>query len=607
MPSAGEAGCCIGDYALIGDCRTAALVSRGGSIDWLCLPDFSSPSIFAALLDPQHGGACHVRPRDRFRVRRRYVDGTAVLETHFTTDTGSVRLLDLLPVQDGMRPMRPMRELLRVVDGVAGVVDMDVRLDLRPDYARCRVTPRRRGRLGWTYTWRNEILIANTDMDLNDAGGSLAGNVSVAAGQRRYLCLAYTKGDPAIIPPLGSDADRRLAETIEWWREWSGRCRNDGPFDAEVVRSMVTLKLLSYAPSGAIVAAPTTSLPEAPGKGRNWDYRYCWLRDAGLTNQALVSLGYHDEARSFLGWLLHATRLTWPRLQVLYDVFGRTRLDEHELPHLAGHCNSPPVRIGNAAHRQRQLDVYGEVVTAAAAVAGAGKRFDAVDCRMLAGFGDVVCQQWREPDSSIWEIRGPPRHYTFSKVMCWAALDRLLKLHACGAITLAFRRLDRFRSERAAIEETIELRGFNAALGSYTGELDGDRVDASLLLMACIGYRNAGDARMRTTYDLIQRRLGHHGLLDRYERNVDGMEGAEGTFGICSFWAIDNLAKRGEVDEAERQLRHMLTFANDLGLYAEEIEAESGAPLGNFPQAFTHVGLINAAMALEAARQKGRA
>ena len=524
-----------------------------------------------------------------------------MLETDFTTESGSARLLDLMPIDDGGRSLRPMREVLRAIEGMVGSVEIEVRLDVQPDYARRHPRPRKRGRLGWAYVWGDEVLAVRSDIELRLEGDALVGTVVLGAGERRYLSLAYTKSDPAILPPLQQHAEERIADTIHWWREWAARCRYTGPYRDQVVRSVVTLKLLTYALSGAIVAAPTTSLPEAIGKGRNWDYRYCWLRDAGLTTQALLATGYREEAMAFLGWMLHATRLTWPELQVMYDVFGRTRLDEHELAHLAGYAASRPVRVGNDAYRQRQLDIYGEVVTAAhAALAGNG-RLDNESARMLAGLGDVVCRQWQESDSSIWEVRGPLRHYTFSKVMCWAALDGLLKLHDDGTIALAPAKVEAFGRERAAIEQAIERRGFNAAIGSYASVLDGDKVDASLLLMACIGYKDADDPRMRATYDRIHQRLGRNGLLYRYER-FDGIDGVEGAFGICGFWAIDNLAKRGDLDAAERRFQHMLTHANDLGLYAEEIDIASGAALGNFPQAFTHVGLINAAVAIEQAR-----
>jgi GH15 family glucan-1,4-alpha-glucosidase len=586
----------IGEYGLIGDCRTAALVSRDGAIDWLCLPDFSSPAVCARLLDPDKGGCFFIRPTTSFEVSRRYLEGTAVLQSDFRTDTGTLRLTDFFPIHDGLRPMRPMRELVRLVEVLDGVVELECGLDLRPDFGRRRPRVRRRGALGWIYDWGSEALFVRGDLEPG-------ARVRLAAGERRSVALGYVRNDPAILPPIADEARDSLAQTVDWWRRWSGRCRYRGAHEAEVRRSLITLKLLNYALSGAVVAAPTTSLPEQPGGTRNWDYRYCWLRDAGLINQALVSLGYLDEARAYLDWLLHATRLTRPELRVLYDVFGRTPRRERVLAHLAGFAGNRPVRIGNAAAAQRQLDVYGDVVNAAFAVAEAGGCLDRGDQRMLRDFGLVVCRQWNEPDSGIWEIRCEQRHYTFSKVMCWVALDRLLKLQASGALRMPLRMREAFAGTRAEIEAAIEARGFNEKLGAYVGVLDGDRVDAALLLIACLGYREAQDRRVQQTLALLQARLACDGLMYRYERGYDGHPEPEGAFGICSFWAIDALAKAGRVDEAARSFEHLLGFANDLGLYGEEIDPASGAALGNFPQAFTHVGLINAALAIEAARR----
>jgi GH15 family glucan-1,4-alpha-glucosidase len=590
----------IQDYALIGDCRTAALVSRNGSIDWLCLPHYSSPSIFAHLLDARRGGRFSIHPIGPFRTRRQYPGETPALATEFHTDSGSARVIDVLPVVDGSLGPEPTREILRVVEGMSGEVDLDIDIEPRPDYGRRTPTIRHGPRLGWRYGWSNEFLAVRTDAELERQGDALRGRMRVHAGQRRYVSLSYSQADPGVLSLLGDPADHRLERTVEWWRDWSKTCSYRGPYRDAVLRSALTLKLLSFSLSGAIIAAPTTSLPEALGGERNWDYRYCWLRDAGLTMHALIGLGFYGVARQFLHWLLHATRLTWPELQIMYDVYGLTRLRETELSHFAGYRGSRPVRIGNGAYSQRQLDVYGEVVFAADAYVAGGGTLEPVERRMLAGFGQVVCRQWREPDHGIWEMRGPPRHHTFSKMMCWLALDRLLALDRKGAVSLGSL-AEPFRRERQAIAEAIEQKGFNPEISSYVSELGGNQVDASLLLMACFGYKPANDPRVVSTYERIWQRLGRNGLLYRYERDVDGLRGDEGTFGICSFWAAHYLACRGDVGGAKRLFEHVLSFANDVGLFAEEIHPETGDALGNFPQAFTHVGLINAALAIEQA------
>ncbi|HEX2135904.1 MAG TPA: glycoside hydrolase family 15 protein [Microvirga sp.] len=596
-PTGADAPPGIGDYALIGDCRTAALVSRTGSIDWLCLPHFSGPSALAALLDPARGGRFAIRPAQTFRCSRRYIPGTAVLETTFRTSEGTARVTDLMPMVVADGALEPMREVLRIVEGVDGEVAFDVSVELRPDYARARPRIGCRGALGWACTWRDELFLVQCEAPLEIArdGAALSGRFVVGAGDRISASLGYTKGDVGVIAPLGGHASRRLAATVRWWQGWSSRCRYDGPYRDAVVRSAVTLKLMAYALSGAVIAAPTTSLPEAPGSDRNWDYRYCWLRDAALTMRAFTGLGYRDEAAAFLHWLLHATRLTWPKLQVLYDVYGRTNLKEERLDHLSGYRASRPVRVGNEAHSQVQLDVYGEVVAAAYDFVVSGGSLQADEAKLLAGFGETVCREWRQPDHGIWEIPGAKRHYTVSKALCWVALNALLDLHERSLV-----RVDaaRFRRERDAIAEVVESRAFSAALGGYVGELDGDRPDAALLLLGCLGYKDPGDPRMRATFDLIQRRLGQDGLLLRYEAGYDGLGSREGAFGVCSFWAVDNLVTRGDLAAARATFEHVLSFANDVGLFGEEIDPATGAALGNFPQAFTHVGLINAAMAL---------
>ncbi len=593
----------IEDYGIIGDCRTAALISREGTIGWLCLPDFSSPSVFAEIVDRWAGGVFLIRPREVFTVERRYIDETPVLETTFKTARGAVRIIDTVAVVDGVETLQPMREILRLIEGLSGEIELEIRIDPRPNYGRTKPHIKHHGPLGWCFSWSNELLMVRSDIDLQQMGDALHAFVRIPAGARICLSLPYVKGDLGVLPPLGRDADERLERTLEWWQSWANGCSYDGPYKQAVLRSALTLKLLSFSLSGAIVAAPTTSLPEAIGAERNWDYRYCWLRDAGLTMQAFIGLGLQDDARSFLSWLLHATRLTWPELQVMYDVYGRTRLEEKELDHLEGYRGSRPVRIGNGAHSQHQLDVYGEIVFAADAYIDGGGTLEPVECRMLTGFGKVVCKKWREADHGIWEMRGAPRQHTFSKVMCWLALDRLLKLdkkHVLSLGTLA----EEFRRERAAIADVIEQRGFNSRSESYVSELDGNAVDASLLLMPCVGYRSADDPRVASTYERVWQRLGRAGLLYRYESDCDASESHEGTFGICSFWAVHHLACRGDIKEAKRLFEHVLSFANDLGLFAEEIDPETGSALGNFPQAFTHVGLINAAVAIERAAKR---
>jgi GH15 family glucan-1,4-alpha-glucosidase len=595
----------IGDYAIIGDCRTAALVSKDGSIDWLCFPHFSGPSVFAALLDHGQGGRFRIRPEGRFRSRRRYHGATAVLETVFETPTGAARLIDAMPVVSDTGALHPLREVLRTIEGIEGAVSFEVLWSPRPNYARASPLIRSRGALGWSCAWMDELFLlrAEAPLNLSPDGKAVIGRIRVEAGQTIRFSLCYAKGDVAVIAPLGREADARLRATLAWWQSWSGQCMYDGPHRDAVIRSAVTLKLMTFALSGAVLAAPTSSLPEWIGAERNWDYRYCWIRDAALTMRAFTGLGFQSEAASFLQWLLHATRLTWPKLQVMYDIYGRTSLRERELEHLSGYRASRPVRIGNGAYQQVQLDVYGGVLFAALDYVEKGGELQDDEARLLVGFGETVCKQWRDPDSGIWEIRGPKRHYTFSKVMCWTALDSLLKLKDRGCLHVD---VETFRRERDEIETVIESRGFNEALGSYVRELDGDRLDASLLLMGCLGYKHPDDARMRATFDRIQERLGRNGLLYRYDEGSDHLPSREGAFGICSFWAIDNLGRRGDAEAAERAFQHILSFSNDVGLFAEEIDPATGELLGNFPQAYTHVGLISAAMALAKDRKKER-
>jgi GH15 family glucan-1,4-alpha-glucosidase len=589
----------IGDYAVIGDCRSAALISRAGSLDWLCLPRFDSPAVFAALLDRRRGGCFSVRPTGEYESSRRYVGDTNVLETTFRTGAGTLRLLDLMPVTseaEKRRELWPNHQVLRQVECLDGEVEVDVLCDPRPGYG--RTTPRAEDRGAFGFRFREEPgILLRSELPLAplapDRSG-IGGQATLRAGERRYLSLTFNLEEPAVVPPFGEAAERKIEQTLRWWEKWSGRCRFEGPYRDHVVRSALTLKLMTYAPSGAIVAAPTTSLPETMGGERNWDYRYCWLRDASLTLRGLMDLGYPAEAEAFLNWLFHAIRLTAPDARIMYDVFGESRLPERELDHLEGYAGSRPVRIGNEAADQFQLDTYGEVVDAAFQYVERGGRLDRDMAELMVGLGETACERWREPDEGIWEVRGGRRHHTYSKAMCWVALDRLVRFHEGGHLEAP---VDRFSSVRDEIRAEIEARGYNEEIGSYVSVFDGDDLDASLLLLRIYGYAEPGADRMVSTCERIYERLGAGPLLHRY-RGDDGLPGEEGAFGIASFWGVEARARQGDVARARADFERLCGHANDVGLFAEEIDPGTGAALGNFPQAFTHVGLISAALTL---------
>jgi GH15 family glucan-1,4-alpha-glucosidase len=591
----------IDDYALIGDCRSAGLISRDGSLDWLCLPRFDSPSIFAAVLDAKNGGRFLVRPVGEFRTERRYLANTNVLETVFRTPTGACVLRDLMSVsseEDKRAHLTPEHEVLRELEGLEGEVEVEILYDPRPDYARVRPLLEQRGALGLRCEVDGASLTLRSELPLELADGDRCarGVARIRSGEHRYLSLTYSAEAPAVVPLLGEAARGRIERTVRWWQEWANRCTYNGPYREAVVRSALALKLMTYAPSGALVAAPTTSLPETIGGVRNWDYRYCWLRDASFTLRALFALGYREEAEAYTGWLLHATRLTWPELHVLYDVFGEARLPEQELPHLEGYAGSRPVRIGNDAQGQLQLDVYGEVINGAARLLDRGGRFDRDTSRMLDGLGRTVCRRWREPDEGIWEGRSGRFHNTHSKVLCWVALDRLIVMHEAGYLEVS---VDLFRKERDEIRKEIEARGYNERIGSYTRTFDGEEMDASLLTLPLYGYIEGKHPRMRSTCARIHEKLARDELVYRYETGTDdGLPPGEGAFGLCSFWAVECVAHGGNVEGATRTFEQLLPYANDVGLFAEEIDPDTGAALGNFPQAFTHIGLINAALTL---------
>lgn len=590
----------IEDHAAIGDGRSAALVDREGRVSWLAWPALDSPSLLAGLLDPERGGYLRVAPPAARSTGRAYMDGSNVLVTRFETPSGALRVVDFMDVardEDLRRGLLPEHELLRIAECAAGEVEVAIEADLRPGYGAARRVLRDAGALGIRLERKSELVTLRATVPLAiSADGIVRGGARLREGESLVVSLAYDAEAPAALPPL-EDARDALRRTLRAWREIAACVRYDGPWREEVVRSVLVLSLLTYAPSGAIVAAPTTSLPEAPGGALNWDYRYCWLRDAALTVRALHGAGCMRAAEAFSAWLLHTTRLTRPELRVLYDVYGRPPPPERELPHLAGHGGARPVRVGNAAADQRQLDVYGEVVDAVAQAVRRGARLDRETQAMLRGFGEVVCERWREPESGIWEPRGPPRMRTHSLALGWIALTRLLELHARGV--LARLPVERFERERDEIRRVVDARGYSERLGSYVAELDGGEVDAALLLLGWYGYAAPSSPRMRGTWRAVRRRLSPApGLLYRYEPSR--AEG-EGAFGICSAWAVEHLARGGgPLEEAIAWLEALLSHANDVGLFAEEIDPATGAARGNFPQAFTHVGVVSAVLSIDA-------
>ena len=591
-------GARIGDHAVIGDGRSAALVARDGTIDWLCWPRFDSPAVLARLLD-RRGGAFATAPVGPFRVARRYLPGTNVLETRFAAPGAELTLLDCMPVAEeetSARALLPERELLRIARCERGEVELEVSLDARPGFGKAPRRWRDAGELGFQLRTGRELFVLRAEPRLAlGPDGGVAGCVRLRAGQSARFSLTHATEAPAVLPPLGARAEEALARTVALWRAWAGRIHYQGPFREAVIRSALVLKLLAYAPSGAILAAATTSLPEQLGGALNWDYRYCWLRDASLTARALFGLGFDEEAQAFAGWLLHSTRLTRPALGVLYDVYGRPSPPERALD-LEGYAGSRPVRVGNAARGQLQLDVYGEVVDAAAQLVRRGIALDRETGRMLASFGRYVCEHWREPDEGIWEPRGGRHQQTYSKVLCWVALDRLLELQRGGHLVRADPQ--RLARERDRIRDAVEREGWSEELQSYTQTFGGREVDAALLRLSWYGYLPPSSPRMRSTARRVQQELGAgRGLLYRYRRAPAWREGA---FGICGFWAAEHLALGGgSAEEAASRIEGLLAFANDVGLFAEEIDPDTGEALGNFPQAFTHLGLVNACLTLQ--------
>ncbi len=575
---------------MIGDCETAALVSRNGSIDWLCFPSFDSPACFAALLGtPEHGRWLLTPAGEVTAIRRWYRGDSAVLETEFTTADGVASLIDFMPIRSG----RP--DLMRIVAGRRGRVAMRMELVIRFDYG--SVTPwvtRTPG--GLTAIGGPDSIRLRTPVQLRGEAFTTRAEFVVALGEQVPFAMTWSPShDPAAVPEL--EPVHTLRQTEAWWETWSARCQVEGPWRAAVLRSLITLKALTYRPTGAIVAAPTTSLPERYGGVRNWDYRYCWLRDATFALLALMDAGYTDEARAWREWLVRAVAGRPDQIHIMYGLRGERRLPEAELPWLPGFGGSRPVRTGNAAHTQFQLDVFGEVLDVTHQALKMGIPHDEKAWRVDTALLEFLESAWQRPDEGIWEVRGPRRHFTHSKLMAWVAMDRAVK----GAEQFGLPGpVDRWRATRAAIHKEVCTRGYDAAVGSFMQSYGSPHVDASLLMMPLVGFLPPSDPRIRSTVDVIRRRLQHDGFVARYETDtdVDGLPPGEATFLLCSFWLVDTLALLGRHDEASRLFEQLLSVKNDVGLLAEGYDIDRKQLAGNFPQAFSHIGLINSAMNL---------
>ena len=602
----------IADYALLSDCRSAALVSRGGSIDWLCFPRFDGPSVFGRILDDE-AGHWWIRPAGGtpYEATRRYLDDTMVLETTFTTAGGTATLTDALAVGRNERGHElgagAVGTVLRRVVGVAGSVDLELAYAPRPEYG--LVSPLLQvvdG--GVTAHGGADVLALSSPVPLDAGGFTARARFAVRAGEALAFALHHRTTSEER-PRLWTQAEicDRLDDTADAWRTWSSLHQGyDGPWSDLVCMSGRVLYGLTYFPTGAIVAAPTTSLPETPGGSRNWDYRYAWVRDASFTLQALWVAACPDEADRFFEYMA-GTAASQVRqgadLQIMFGIGGEHDLSERELGHLSGWRGSTPVRVGNGAWSQRQLDVYGELLDAAHRLPDQLDRLAPVTRRFLADLADTAAARWQEEDQGIWEMRGPPRHFLYSKLMCWVALDR--------AITLAERldaldRVDRWRVTRDEIADAIMTRGWSEQVGAFTQSFGSHELDASNLMMPIVGFIPADHPRMRATIDATAARLSdERGLVYRYLA-ADGLEGEEGTFLLCTFWLAEALALAGELDRARATFEAAAGFANDVGLLSEEVDPRTGELLGNFPQAFSHIGLVNAAWAIAEAEREGR-
>jgi alpha,alpha-trehalase len=599
----------IADYALLSDCNSAALVDREGSMDWLCLPRFDSPALFARLLGPD-AGAWSIRPTGTFRSERRYLPGSLVLETTFRTDSGVVRLVDALAFVEGQRGhalgLGAPHEMLRLVEGVEGGVEMVMELAPRPEYGLVR--PLARATEDGARTFGAHRIALRAGVPVEVAESTMRAAFTASAGERIGFAIRWAAPEDTTPEPTAPDAvAARLADVAEGWRSWEGEHDAYEGRHRDLVRfSARVLKGLTYRPTGAIVAAATTSLPETVGGERNWDYRFAWIRDASLTVEALYLGACSDEAEDFVSFMTSSAggRVVHDApLQIMYGVGGEHDLAERTLDHLPGWRGSAPVRVGNGAWTQEQLDVYGELLACLVTNRDKLGELHPEIQRFAADLADAAARRWRMRDAGMWEMRGEPQHHLSSKVLCWVALDRAITL---APLLGSYARPDEWAAERDRIRAAIIERGWSERRGAYAQALGSDELDAAALLMPLYGFLPATDERMRATIEAIDRELTEGGLVLRYRNeagvNADGLRGEEGTFVICSFWLVACLARAGEVDRAEALFARLTGYANDLGLLAEEVDAGAGELLGNFPQAFSHIGLVGAANDIDRAR-----
>lgn len=594
----------ISDYGLIGNMVSAALVAKDGSIDWCCLPRFDSPSVFAAILDDEKGGSFCIKPRLQFTCSQSYLAGTNVLQTIFETETGTATLTDFMPCypRAGSRLAQPS-EIHRIAECSHGQVNLTISFQPKLDYA--TVNPSlditRHGVLAAGDSSRISL---SSSVPFRVLGNHATATFKLEHGEKVAFVLRH--GSDKLLAGAISNSSKKLAQTKAYWQQQADGCVFSGPWRDYIVRSYLALHLLVYSPTGAIIAAPTTSLPEELGGERNWDYRFTWLRDASLTLNALSSLGHKEEAVGFMKWLLKVCDKCGPKAQILYDIDFGAPLGERVLGHLKGYRDSRPVRIGNDAYHQRQLDVFGEVLDAAYNYARIGGYIGNNDWKLLETFVDAACELWREPDSGIWEVRGGPFHFVHSKCMCWVAADRGIRLaESLGQSE----KVQHWREAAEEMRNEILEKGWNAQKAAFVQHYDTDALDASSLLIPLLGFLPMSDKRIQSTMDRVVEELSRKGLLRRYrtEETEDGLKGSEGAFLWCSFWLVRNLVRLGRLDDAIKLYEKLLGCGNHLGLFSEMIDPASEEALGNFPQALTHLAVIVAGLELsEAIGDNGR-